>query len=182
MNQIENYKDYHSDKWELFQELLAETLDSGQKAVVFTQYLGMIGIMERLLAELGVPYVSLTGASQNRGEIIRRFNEDADCRVFLGSLKAGGIGIDLTGGSTVIHYDRWWNAAREDQATDRVYRIGQKRAVQVFKLVTEGTLEEKISAIIDRKRSLMNAVIQTDNPRLSKIFTREELAELLQTV
>jgi len=80
----------------------------------------------------------------------------------------------------VLHYDRWWNAAREDQATDRVHRIGQKRAVQVFKLITEGTLEEKISAIIERKRRLMNAVVQADNPKLDKVFTREELIDLLQ--
>jgi SNF2 family DNA or RNA helicase len=124
----------------------------------------------------------LTGSSQDRGEIVRKFNTDPGCRVFLGSLKAGGTGIDLVGGSTVLHYDRWWNAAREDQATDRVHRIGQKRAVQVFKLVTEGTLEEKISAIIERKRRLMNSVVQKDDPKLSKIFTREEMIELLRPV
>jgi superfamily II DNA or RNA helicase len=182
LNKIEDYQKYASGKWDLFQELLVETLDSGQKLVVFTQYLGMITMMERLLVDLGVPFVVLTGASQDRGSIIRRFNEDGDCRVFLGSLKAGGTGIDLVGGSTVLHYDRWWNAAREDQATDRVHRIGQKRAVQVFKLVTEGTLEEKISAIIERKRRLMNAVVEADNPSLSKIFSREELVALLQPV
>jgi superfamily II DNA or RNA helicase len=182
LNKVEDYGSYTSGKWDLFQELLLETLDNGQKLVVFTQYLGMITMMERLLADLGVPFVTLTGASQDRGSIIHRFNEDADCRVFLGSLKAGGTGIDLVGGSTVLHYDRWWNAAREDQATDRVHRIGQKRAVQVFKLVTEGTLEEKISAIIERKRRLMNAVVQADNPQLSKIFSRDELLELLQPV
>jgi len=180
LNQVENYESYESGKWDLFKELLLETLDTGQKIVVFTQYLGMIDMMERLLCTLGIESVTLTGASQNRGDLIRRFNEDANCRVFLGSLKAGGIGIDLVGGSTVLHYDRWWNAAREDQATDRVHRIGQKRAVQVFKLVTEGTLEEKISAIIERKRRLMNAVVQADNPELSKIFTREEMIELLK--
>jgi SNF2 family DNA or RNA helicase len=182
LNKVEDYQSFESGKWELFQELLFETLDSGQKIVVFTQYLGMIAMMERLLANLGIPFVALTGASENRGEIVRRFNEDRDCRVFLGSLKAGGTGIDLVGGSTVLHYDRWWNAAREDQATDRVYRIGQKQAVQVFKLVTEGTLEEKISAIIERKRRLMNAVVQADNPNLGKIFTREELMDLLRPV
>jgi len=100
--------------------------------------------------------------------------------VFLGSLKAGGTGIDLVAGSVVLHYDRWWNAAREDQATDRVHRIGQRRAVQVFKLITEGTLEEKISAIIERKRHLMNTVVREDDPHFSKIFSREELAGLLQ--
>jgi SNF2 family DNA or RNA helicase len=182
MSRIDDYQNYSSGKWDLFQELLFETLDSGQKIVVFTQYLGMIAMMERLLKDLGIGFVALTGSSQDRGEIVRRFNEDQDCRVFLGSLKAGGTGIDLIGGSTVLHYDRWWNAAREDQATDRVHRIGQKRAVQVFKLVTEGTLEEKISAIIDTKRQLMNSVVQADDPHLNKIFTREELIELLRPV
>jgi SNF2 family DNA or RNA helicase len=150
--------------------------------VVFTQYLGMIELMARHLEGLGVGFVRLTGASVHRGEIVDRFNGDPDCRVFLGSLKAGGAGIDLVGGSAVIHYDRWWNAAKEDQATDRVYRLGQKRAVQVFKLVTEGTLEEKISAIIDRKRRMMESVVQEDDPKLAKIFSREELLEMLQGV
>ena len=79
----------------------------------------------------------------------------------------------------VIHYDRWWNAAREDQATDRVHRIGQVRGVQVFKLVTEGTLEEKISAIIERKRNLMDSVVREDDPGLLKTFSREDLIELI---
>ena len=179
LNRVENYQNYESGKWELFQELLFETLDSGQKILVFTQYLGMIAMMEQLMQTLGIGFVTLTGASQERGEIVRRFNEDRNCRVFLGSLKAGGTGIDLIGSSTVLHYDRWWNAAREDQATDRVHRIGQKNVVQVFKLIAEGTLEEKISTIIERKRRLMNAVMQADNPALNKIFTREELIELL---
>ncbi|MBN2241573.1 MAG: DEAD/DEAH box helicase, partial [Acidobacteria bacterium] len=180
LNEIEKHQEFESGKWELFQELLFETLDSGQKAVVFSQYLGMIDMMEILLRSLGIGYVRLTGASRDRGEIVRRFNEDADCRVFLGSLKAGGAGIDLLGGSTVLHYDRWWNAAREDQATDRVHRIGQRRVVHVFKMITEGTLEEKIAAIIEKKRRLLDAVVPVDNPELSKIFTREELIDLLK--
>ena len=89
------------------------------------------------------------------------------------------MGIDLVAASVVIHYDRWWNAAKEDQATDRVHRIGQKRGVQVFKLVTEGTLEEKIAAIIEKKRNLMDSVIEESDPALMKSFTREELMELL---
>jgi len=79
----------------------------------------------------------------------------------------------------VIHYDRWWNAAREDQATDRVHRIGQKRGVQVFKLITSGTLEEKISAIIARKRNLMDSIVREDDPGLLKTFSREDLIDLL---
>ncbi len=180
LNEVERHQDFESGKWELFQELLFETLDSGQKAVVFSQYLGMLDIMEQMLQSLEIGYVKLTGASRDRGEIIRRFNEDKDCRVFLGSLKAGGSGIDLLGGSTVLHYDRWWNAAREDQATDRVHRIGQRRVVHIFKMITEGTLEEKIAAIIEKKRQLLDSIVQVDNPELSKIFTRDELIDLLK--
>ncbi len=182
LKETDQARKYRSGKWDLFREILQECLDSGLKVVVFTQYLGMIDMMERHLREIEIDYVKLTGATVGRGDVIDRFNEVESCRVFLGSLKAGGTGIDLVGGSVVIHYDRWWNAAREDQATDRVHRIGQKRAVQVFKLITEGTLEEKIAAIIDRKRDLMESVVQEDDPRLAKIFSRDELLGLLRQI
>ncbi len=180
VNDLDRYENYESGKWDLCRDLLEESLDSGQKVVVFTQYLGMIGILERHLSQLGIDFVTLTGSTRERGRVVDRFNLDADCRVFLGSLKAGGTGIDLVGGSVVIHYDRWWNAAREDQATDRLHRIGQKRAVHVFKLITEDTIEERIADIIERKRRLMESVVQEDDPELKKIFSREELIELLQ--
>jgi superfamily II DNA or RNA helicase len=182
LDELENAGNYRSGKWDLFKELLDEALDNGQKVVVFTQYLGMVDLIAWHLEELGVGYVTLTGSSRNRGDLVDRFNQEPDCRVFVGSLKAGGTGIDLIGGSVVIHYDRWWNSAREDQATDRVHRMGQRRAVQVFKLVTEGTLEEKIHSIIERKRRLADAVIQEDDPKLSKLFTREEILDLLRPV
>jgi superfamily II DNA or RNA helicase len=177
---LDRADEYASGKWDLFREVLGEALESGQKVVVFSQFLGMIELMERHLRALEVGYAVLTGSTVDRGGAVDRFNRDPDCRVFLGSLKAGGTGIDLIGGSVVIHYDRWWNAAREDQATDRVHRLGQKRAVHVLKLIAEGTLEEKISALIDRKRRLMDSVIQEDDPRLAKIFTRDELLEMLR--
>ncbi|MFH0725485.1 MAG: DEAD/DEAH box helicase [Pseudomonadota bacterium] len=176
---VDDFAAHPSGKWELFKELLAESLDSGQKVVVYTQFLGMVRIMEKHLTEQAIGYVTLTGASRKRGDIIRRFNEDPECRVYVGSLKAGGTGVDLVGGSVVIHYDRWWNAAKEDQATDRVHRIGQTRGVQVFKLVTEGTLEEKISAIIMTKRDLMDSIVKEDDPGLLKTFSREELVAML---
>jgi SNF2 family DNA or RNA helicase len=176
---VEDFSVHPSGKWELFKELLSESLDSGQKVVVYTQFLGMVRIMEKHLMAQAIGYVTLTGASRKRGDIIRRFNEDPDCRVYVGSLKAGGTGVDLVGGSVVIHYDRWWNAAKEDQATDRVHRIGQTRGVQVFKLVTEGTLEEKISAIIMTKRNLMDSIVKEDDPGLLKTFSREELMAML---
>ena len=139
----------------------------------------MIDIIARHLEAQGIGFVTLTGASRNRGRLIARFDQDPDCRVFVGSLKAGGVGIDLVAASVVIHYDRWWNAAREDQATDRVHRIGQRRGVQVFKLVTEGTLEEKIAAIIDKKKNLMESIVREDDPDLVKTFSRQELMEML---
>ncbi|HSN89171.1 MAG TPA: C-terminal helicase domain-containing protein, partial [Thermoanaerobaculia bacterium] len=181
-NQLDQADDYTSGKWDLFKEILEEALGSGQKVVVFTQYLGMIELMRRHLESSGVGHAILTGSTTDRGGVVDRFNRDPGCRVFLGSLKAGGTGIDLVGGSVVIHYDRWWNAAREDQATDRVYRLGQRRAVQVFKLITEGTLEEKIDALIAKKRQMMDSLVQEDDPTLAKIFTREELIGLLQPV
>ena len=125
---------------------------------------------------------ALRGATQNRKEQLIRFNQDPDCEVFVGSLQAAGLGIDLTAGSVVIHYDRWWNAARENQATDRVHRIGQVRGVQVFKLVTKGTFEERIDAMITRKGKLMEEVIGVDDQHVLKTFTRSELIELLELV
>ena len=176
---VDDYDQYESGKWELFKELISESLDSGQKVVIYSQYLGMIKIIGKFLNALDVGFVTLTGASRKRGEIIARFNNDLDCRLYVGSLRAGGQGIDLVAASVVIHYDRWWNAAKEDQATDRVHRIGQKRGVHVFKMVTEGTLEEKISAIIEKKRNLMESVVREDDPGLLKTFSREELMQLL---
>ncbi|OEU84862.1 MAG: hypothetical protein BA865_00875 [Desulfobacterales bacterium S5133MH4] len=176
---VDDYDQYQSGKWELFKDLVSESLDSGQKVVIYSQYLGMIKIIENFLKTLDVDFVTLTGASRKRGQIISRFNNDPDCRLYVGSLKAGGQGIDLVAASVVIHYDRWWNAAKEDQATDRVHRIGQKRGVHVFKLVTKGTLEEKISAIIDKKRNLMESVVQENDPGLLKTFSRDELIEML---
>ncbi len=176
---LDDYETYQSGKWDLFKELLSESLDSGQKVVVYSQFVAMIRIIEKFLHDSGVGFVTLTGASRKRGDIISRFNEDPNIRIYVGSLRAGGAGIDLIAASVVIHYDRWWNAAKEDQATDRVHRIGQKRGVQVFKLVTEGTLEEKISAIIEKKRELMESVVREDDPGLLKIFTREELISIM---
>jgi hypothetical protein len=175
----ERYEEYESAKWELAKELLRESLASGHKVVVYSQFLGMLRIFERHLQSLGVGFAKLTGQTRHRGEVIARFQEDPECRVFLASLTAGGVGIDLVAASVVMHYDRWWNAAREDQATDRVHRIGQTRGVHVLKLVTEGTLEEKIAALIAKKRQLMESVVQEDDQGTLKVLAREDLAALM---
>jgi SNF2 family DNA or RNA helicase len=141
--------------------------------------LNMLTWIEQHLKKTGIDYASLTGATSDRQAVLKRFASDPQCRVFCSSLKAGGVGIDLTAAETVIHYDRWWNAARENQATDRVHRIGQVKNVQVFKLVTRGTIEERIDAIIRRKAAFMDALIPDTEDGL-KLFTREEWIDILR--
>lgn len=176
------YRSHSSGKWDLFIELMRQARESGQKVVVFSQYLMMLDVIELFLKEEGIGFASLRGTTQNRQAQIKKFNEDPKCEVFVGSLHVAAWGIDLTAGSIVIHYDRWWNAARENQATDRVHRSGQKRAVSVFKLVTEKTFEQKIDEMIRRKGSLMEDIVGVDDQHLIKKFSRQELIELLQLV
>lgn len=171
--------DLPSGKWELFIELLETCMTSGLKVVVFSQYLSMLALIEDYLFRQGIGHASIKGATRDRGAAIARFRDEPECRVFTASLRAGGLGIDLTAGSVVIHYDRWWNQAREDQATDRVHRLGQSKGVQVLKLITRGTVEEKIDELITRKGALASDVIRADDPSLVKQFTLEELDELL---
>jgi SNF2 family DNA or RNA helicase len=168
-----------SGKWEMFTELLDECMASGLKVVVFSQYLAMLDLIEKHLLMNDIGHASIRGNTRERGAEIARFRDDPDCRVFTASLRAGGLGIDLTSASVVIHYDRWWNQAREDQATDRVHRLGQNKGVQVIKLITRNTIEEKIDALIESKAALATELIRPDDPALVKQFTREELDDLL---
>jgi SNF2 family DNA or RNA helicase len=176
----QDYRLYESGKWDLFLELLSEARESGQKVVVFSQYLHMIDIILDELDSQQVGFATIRGSTRNRKEQIHKFNNDPKCEVFVGSLHAAGLGVDLTAGSNVIHIDRWWNKAREDQATDRVHRIGQTRGVQVFKLVTQGTFEERIDAMIAKKGLLMEEVVGADDQTVLKTFSREELFQLLK--
>jgi SNF2 family DNA or RNA helicase len=172
--------DGESGKWDVFTGLVDECLTSGLKVVVFSQYLPMLELIEQHLEERRIGFASIKGATRDRGAETRRFRDDGDCRVFTASLRAAGLGIDLTSASVVIHYDRWWNQAREDQATDRVHRLGQNKGVQVIKLITRGTVEEKIEQLIERKARLAEDLVQTDDPALVKQFTPEELDALLE--
>ena len=172
------YDHMGSGKLELFDELLEECLASGHKVVVFSQYAKMIDRLAKRLKLKEIGYVTLTGQSLERGKIIKSFQNDPAIQVFLGSLLAGGTGINLTGASVVIHFDRWWNSAKEDQATDRVHRIGQKKNVQVYKFVTKGTLEERIHFIIQSKRQIFDKFIETGAEAIQGL-TREEILSLL---
>lgn len=120
----------------------------------------MLAIIERYLRQTGIDYRSLEGCMPitTRQKMIRWFNDDTTCRVFVASLLAGGVDIDLTAAQAVIHYDRWWNPAKEKQATARVHRMGQKHVVQSFRLITRGTLEEKIHRLINSKKKLAELI------------------------
>ena len=173
-----NVETAKSGKFELLKELLREALASNNKVVIFSQYIGMIDIISDYCAAEGISSVTMTGQTRDRGKVIERFQNDSSVKVFIGSLLAGGIGIDLTAASVVIHYDRWWNASKENQATDRVHRIGQDKFVQVFKLVTKGTLEEKIDQMIERKQIMFSKFLEKDEEIFKKL-SRQDLIDLL---
>jgi len=175
-----NYQKYQSGKWELFVELLHEAKESNQKVVIFSQYLEMIEIIESYLKKKNIDYGVIKGSTKNRYQQIQKFQTDPNCQVFVASLLAAGVGIDLTAGSVVIHYDRWWNPAKENQATDRVHRIGQNRGVQVFKLITKNTIEEHIHRLIEKKQGLMEVLIGQDESDQIKRLSRNELLEILE--
>lgn len=169
-----------SAKYDMLLELLQTLIEGKHKTVIFSQYTRMLNIMRQDLTKLGIPFEYLDGASKNRLGIVKKFNEDEQIPVFLVSLKAGGSGLNLVGADTVVHYDMWWNPAVEDQATDRVHRIGQKNSVSSYKLVTLDSIEEKILELQNRKKGLVKNVVSCDEEAISKL-TWEEVLELLQT-
>jgi superfamily II DNA or RNA helicase len=168
-----------SAKYEMLLDLLGSLIESKHKTVIFSQYTQMLSIMRQDLIKLGARFSYLDGSSKNRLSIVKQFNEDPDIPVFLVSLKVGGTGLNLVGADTVIHYDMWWNPAVENQATDRVWRIGQKQAVSAYKLVTLDTVEEKIVAMQERKKALLADIVRSDEEIMSKL-TWAEVLELLK--
>jgi SNF2 family DNA or RNA helicase len=148
-----------SSKLERLLAMLEELADAGRSTLVFSQFASMLRLIEESCARAGVSTLSLTGATRDRDTVVRRF-QAGETPVMLVSLKAGGVGLNLTRADTVIHYDPWWNPAVEAQATDRAHRIGQERPVLVYKLVARGTLEETILELQDEKRSLTAAALE----------------------
>ena len=173
---------FQSGKWDEFTRLLRQCMESGLKVVIFSQFTTMLDIIEAWLDNEKIDHVSVRGrvAAKERSKRIQRFNTVKKCKVCCASLLAGGTGIDLTGAQVVIHYDRWWNPAKEEQATSRVHRMGQIHPVQVYKLVTVGTLEEKIHHLIEQKRALAAELIVEDDGSILKTLSRKELADLLK--
>jgi superfamily II DNA or RNA helicase len=169
-----------SGKLELLDELLDTIVAEGKSVLVFTQYVAMGRLLERHLASRGTATLFLHGGTPvtERESLVERF-QSGEAPVFLLSLKAAGTGLNLTRAEHVVHYDRWWNPAVEAQATDRAYRIGQTRPVQVHRLVAEGTVEDRIAALLERKRELADAVLGSGEAALTEL-TDAELAELVE--
>lgn len=177
---VEGYTE-GSSKLEQCMEIVRDATEGGHKILLFSGYTSMLKIIEEELKQTGINYFKLTGSTkvEDRIGLVDEFNENKDVKVFLISLKAGGTGLNLTGADMVIHYDPWWNASAENQATDRAYRIGQKNNVQVYKLITENSIEEKIYNLQQRKTELIDNMLDTKTSFLNKL-SKEEIMKLFE--
>ena len=175
---IKNYKS-GSSKLEQCIEIIKDAVEAEHKILLFSGYTSMFELIEEELNQNGIKYFKLTGATKvdERIRMVDEFNENKDIKVFLISLKAGGTGLNLTGADMVIHYDPWWNASAENQATDRAYRIGQKNNVQVYKLITKNSIEEKIYELQQRKSQLIDNVLDTKVSFISRL-SKEDILKL----
>jgi SNF2 family DNA or RNA helicase len=167
-----------SGKLDLFGELLEEVVDGGHRVLVFSQFVTMLSLLKEKLDAAGIAYCYLDGSTADRQAVVEKFQNDSAIPVFLISLKAGGSGLNLTGADTVIHFDPWWNPAVEAQATDRAHRIGQTKVVTSYKLIARDTVEEKILALQNRKRDIIQAAIGGEE-EFAASLTWAEIQELL---
>lgn len=177
------YESYHggSAKLNTCLELLDSAVQAGSKVLVFSQFTTMLQRIKQQLDEKKIASFTLTGSTskEQRASLVQRFNETEDASIFLISLKAGGTGLNLTAASVVIHVDPWWNAAVQEQATDRAHRIGQKQVVTVFKLITKDTIEEKIQSLQENKLALSDSIINAQGVSMASL-SKEEIIDILQ--
>jgi len=175
------WEEERSNKVERLLEMAEEIAAEGERCLIFTQFVDMGEQLKQLLEKrlgLSVPYLHGGVPKAKRDEMIDNFqNPDVPCCAFVLSLKAGGTGLNLTAANHVFHFDRWWNPAVENQATDRAFRIGQTKQVQVHKFITLGTLEERIDEMIDRKQNLNEQVVGQSEQWITEMST-EELKEM----
>ncbi len=176
---FENYNG-EAAKLEACLELVQSAIDGGHRMLVFSQFTSMLDILKQKLDDAKIAYYTITGSTskEKRLQLVQEFNE-GDVPVFLISLKAGGVGLNLVGADVVIHYDPWWNLAVQNQATDRAHRIGQKKKVTVYKLIAKNTIEEKIQELQETKRNLAEQVIGGESAQLGSM-SREEILKLLE--
>lgn len=172
-------KDAAGGKIERLRELVGEAIGGGHKVLVFSQFTGMLSLISEALESDGINHCLLTGSTRDRAGEVARFQKPDGPPVFLISLKAGGYGLTLTEADTVVHFDPWWNPAVEAQATDRAHRIGQTKTVNVYKFITKGTVEEKILALQEKKKAVLDAAFDEGQP-LMKGLDDQEMVELLK--
>lgn len=176
-------QNYHGESSKLTQcvEVVKEAIQAGHKILLFSGYTSMFEILEKELKKEGISYFKLTGQTKvgDRIRLVDEFNENDDIKVFLISLKAGGTGLNLIGADMVIHYDPWWNISSENQATDRTYRIGQKRNVQVYKLITKNSIEEKIYELQQKKAKLADTMLSTEQTFINRL-SKEDIMALFE--
>ena len=176
-------KDYQGESSKLIQcmEVIEDAVEAGHKILLFSGYTSMFEILQKELQNRDIKYFKLTGSTKvdERINLVNEFNSNPDIKVFLISLKAGGTGLNLTGADMVIHYDPWWNQSAENQATDRAYRIGQKNNVQVYKLITANSIEEKIYELQNKKAKLIDNMLDNKTSFINK-FSKEEIMSLFE--
>jgi len=165
-----------SAKLDLLLSMLPELIEEGRRVLLFSQFTGMLSLIADALQQAAIPYVILTGDTTDRATPVERFQR-GEVPLFLISLKAGGVGLNLTAADTVIHYDPWWNPAAENQATDRAHRLGQDKPVFVYKLIAAGSIEEKIVALQEEKASLADSILSEDAAGAAK-FSDDDLDAL----
>ena len=177
---IENYEG-ESSKLNQCMEIVKDAINGGHKILLFSGYSSMFTYLEREFKKENIKYFKLTGQTkvEDRMDLVNEFNNNDDIKVFLISLKAGGTGLNLIGADMVIHYDPWWNLSAENQATDRTYRIGQKRNVQVYKLITKNSIEEKIYNLQERKAKLAEDMLSMNETFISKL-SKDEIMDLFE--
>lgn len=177
---IDNYKG-ESSKLNQCIEVVKDATESGHKILLFSQFTSMFDILEKEFAKEGIKYFKLTGQTKvsERMKLVEDFNKNKEIQVFLISLKAGGTGLNLTGADMVIHYDPWWNLSAENQATDRAYRIGQKNNVQVYKLITQNSIEEKINELQNKKAKLTDNMLSTEETFINKL-SKDDIMSLFE--
>jgi len=171
------YGEAGSAKLDALMERVEELREEGHQVLVFSQFVEMLKLIQRQLVVTKIPHLLLTGQTEDRDELVKTFQSDPNCTVFLLSLKAAGFGLNLTAASYVIIYDPWWNPAVEAQAIDRTHRIGQMDAVNAYRFVARGTVEEKIRALQKEKSALAGAVVQEES--LSGLLDLETLRQVL---
>ncbi len=167
-----------SPKRELLEDQLMDAIANGHKALIFVNFLAAIELIGEQLDSMGIDFVSMTGATRDRQSLVERFQNDPNCRAFLMTLKTGGTGLNLTAADTIFIFDPWWNVAAENQAIDRAHRIGQKNKVLAYKMITQGTIEEKILKLQEMKKELFDNVISSDGASL-KSMTEEDVEFIL---